>query len=163
MKQTLRAAALAAVTAIGFAGVAGAATVKETDASWFTADAFTYEVETAGNYSLNFSGESRLNSGRLGTAAYVLAEVDGGLSALLDTIGAGGDFSVYNGTSVSLGFLDVGTDLAAAIWAYGGSLTMSLVLDEDSQPAPVPLPATLPLLAGALGVAGFAARRRKTR
>lgn len=67
--------------------------------------------------------------------------------------------SAFNGTSVNLGFLEAGVDFAAGLLSAGDA-TMSLTRIDD-QPAPIPLPATLPLLAAALGAAGLVARRRK--
>ncbi|MFV2037934.1 MAG: VPLPA-CTERM sorting domain-containing protein [Paracoccaceae bacterium] len=53
------------------------------------------------------------------------------------------------------------------VWVDSEVFTYEITLDqnggETETPAVVPLPATLPLLAGALGFFGIAARRRKSR
>ena len=43
----------------------------------------------------------------------------------------------------------------------GGNLASAYIVEYDSGVAPIPLPAGLPLILGALGILGFAGRRRK--
>lgn len=163
MTSALKAATLSLVVALGAGSAACAATVASVDVPWGQFDGIIHEVAEAGDYTLDFSGTGIFPGapGYLGTAAYIFAEVEGGLDDLLASLGGGVTFVAMNGTSISLGFLAAGTDFAAGILTLGGNATMSLTRIDDTQPAPVPLPATLPLLAFAVGGAGLAAHRRK--
>lgn len=159
MKMALQAAALAFSATFGISSAVDAATVASVDVSLLEFDGIIYEVEQAGLYTLDFSGVGLLGvPNYLGFAAYIFAEVDGGLGELLETLGGGITFSAFNGTSIDLGFLEVGVDFAAGLLSAGNA-TMSL--NRIDVPAPIPLPASLPLLAAAVGAAGLAARRRK--
>lgn len=154
----LKSAILALVAAVGIATGAQAATVASVDVPVLHFDGIIHEVEQAGYYTLDFSGEGQLGVPTyLGFAGYVFAEITGGLGELLEVLGDG--FSVSTGTSISLGYLTAGTDFAAGLLSAGDA-TMSLVRIDDD-PAPVPLPATLPLLAAAMGVVGLTAQRRR--
>ena len=161
MTTTLKAAVLATVMSFGISHAADAATVASVDVSWGKFGTITHEIDQAGDYSLDFTGKGKLwfNPNYLGKAAYVFAEVDEGLDDLLDTLGGGITWSAMKNDSVDLGYLGLGVDFIAGIWALGGNVKMSLNLADA--PAPVPLPATLPLLAAAVGAAGLVARRRK--
>ena len=63
--------------------------------------------------------------------------------------------------------LEISSDLAAALTGVFGAPDLTGArfgyanTDPQIGPAPIPLPATLPLLAAGLLVAGLAARRRK--
>lgn len=155
----LRSAILALATTIAIATGAQAATVASVNVPVLTFNGIIHEIDQAGYYTLDFSGEGQLGVPTyLGFAGYVFDEINGGLLELLKVLGDG--FSVVKGTSISLGYLTVGTDFAAGLLS-AGSTTMSLVRIDDPVPAPVPLPATLPLLAAAMGAVGLAARRRR--
>ncbi|WP_347138177.1 hypothetical protein [Paracoccus sp. SSK6] len=160
MKAALQATAMAFLTTLGMGSVSEAATVRSVDLSFLEFGGIIYEIEQAGNYTLDFSGMGLIPGAPnyLGFAAYIFAEVDGGLDELEETLEAGIDVSAFNGTSINLGFLNAGIDFAAGLLSAGNA-RMSLVRIDD-QPAPVPLPATLPLLAAAIGAPGLAARRR---
>lgn len=159
MNTSLKAAAFLFLTTLGVAPAVEAATVASVDASWLQARGFLYEIETAGNYTLDFSGEGRwpIAPDFLGTAAYAFAEFDGGIDEFFDSVTMGMTFVAFDGLSINLGFLDAGVDFAAAIIALGGDATLSLNRVDD--PAPVPLPGTLPLLAASIGSALFLRRR----
>lgn len=163
MTTALKAAALAAVTSLGLGHAAGAATVASVDVPWTKFGAIVHEINQAGDYTLDFSGKGRLwfSPNYLGSAAYVFAEVDGGIGQLVETLGGGVKLTAMKTTSVDLGYLGLGLDFVAGIWALGGDVRMSLNVEDVPAPAPVPLPATLPLLAAAVGAAGLLARRRK--
>ena len=163
MTTTLKAALLAAVTSLGISHAADAATVASVDVAWGKAGTLIHEIDQAGDYTLDFTGKGKLwfNPNYLGKAAYVFAEVNDGLDDLLGTLGGGVKWDVMKDSSVDLGYLALGIDFIAGIWALGGPVTMSLNVEDSPAPAPVPLPATLPLLAAAMGAAGLVARRRK--
>lgn len=163
MKTVLQAIALAFFTTFGLGATADAATVRSVEIPFLNFGGIIYEIEQSGTYTLNFSGTGEIADfpDYLGFGGYVFAEMNGGLGELLVRLGTGDgvfDFSATSGASISLGFLAAGVDFAAGLLSAGNS-TMSLVRIDD-QPAPVPLPATLPLLAAAMGAAGLAARRR---
>lgn len=162
VKTVLQAAALAFFATLGAGTAADAATVASVDVPIFQFGGIIYEIEQAGTYTLDFSGTGGLPGfpDYLGFAAYIFAEVDGGLGNLLASLAGGIEVSASNGTSVNLGFLAAGVDFAAGIVSVGAS-TMSLNRIDDV-PAPIPLPATLPLLAAAIGAAGLVSRRRKS-
>lgn len=162
MKTGIQAAALALFATLGAGTVADAATVSSVDVPAFQFGGIIYEIDQAGTYTLDFSGTGVLPGfpDYLGFAAYVFAEVEGGLDNLLASLAGGIDVSAFNGTSVNLGFLAAGVDFAAGIVSVG-STTMSLNRIDDV-PAPIPLPASLPLLAAAIGATGLVARRRKS-
>lgn len=150
--------------------VADAATVISVDVPWsdiigggpIYRGGIFYESKQAGHSRLDFSGTGRIEGlpGYLGTAAYLFAEFAGGLDEFFDTVTTDMAFIATDGLSFDLGYLAAGVDFAAAIITLGGDATLTLSRDDD-QPAPIPLPATLPLLAAALGAAGLVARRRK--
>ena len=81
--------------------------------------------------------------------------------SLVGRVGSGDFFNV--GTRGFSGFADATGALSLFHWDHnvnnGGSLTVTVNYDIS----PVPLPAGLPLLLGALGLMGAAARRRKTK
>lgn len=161
MITALKSTAFAAIAALGSACGAQAATVASVDVSFFEFGGIIHEIEQDGYYALDFSGLGLFPGfpAYLGFAAYVFAEVEGGLDDLPEALAGGTGISAFDGTSVGLGFLEAGADFAAGILSLGNA-TMSLVRIDDT-PAPIPLPATLPLLAVAAGAAGLAARRRK--
>lgn len=161
MTTALKAAAFSLFAVFG-SGAVEAATVASADVPWGGFGGFIHEIAEAGDYTLDFSGNGIFPGAPnyLGTAAYIFAEVEGGLANLLASLDGGIAFVVLNGTSVDLGYLTAGTDFAAGILTLGGNATMRLTR-VDNQPAPVPLPATLPLLAAAAGAVGLVARRRK--
>jgi hypothetical protein len=170
MKMALQAAALAFSATFGISSAVDAATIVSVDVPWsdiingeeISIDGIIYEIEQAGNYRLDFSGIGRFpnNPDFLGTAGYILAEVED-LQELFNILDDDDTFLVFDGISVNIGFLAAGVDFAALVAATGGDTTMSLVRLDD-QPAPVPLPATLPLLAAAIGATGLTARRRQS-
>lgn len=143
---SMKALALAAAVTVA-AGAGHAATVASVDLVPFNTGGFALEIGIAGDYVLEFAGTSVFDD-FLGFAAYSL-----------DT-GSVTPYTIYEDSSIDLGFLDIGTDFWGAFWAVGGPLTATLTLVDT--PAPIPLPATLPLLAGALGAAAVVARRRKS-
>ena len=83
--------------------------------------------------------------------------------------GAGAGTVLFNfGESTRFGIvLEISSDLAAALAGVFGAPDLTGArfgyanTDPQIGPAPIPLPATLPLLAAGLLVAGLAARRRK--
>lgn len=160
VKTALQAAALALFAALGTGTAANAATVATVDVPFLQFGGIIYEIDQAGTYTLDFSGTGGLPGfpDYLGFAAYIFAEVDGGLGNLLNTLSGGIEVSAFDGTSVNLGFLAAGVDFAAGIVSVGQT-TLSLNRIDDV-PAPIPLPATLPLLAAAIGAAGLVGRRR---
>lgn len=160
MKTAFQAAALALFATLGAGTAADAATVASADVGFLQFGGIIHEIEQAGTYTLDFSGTGGVSMfpDYLGFAAYVFAEVDGGLDGLIDSLDGGIQFPAFNGTSIDLGFLAAGIDFAAGI-ASVGQVRMSLNRVDDV-PAPIPLPATLPLLAAAIGVAGLIGRRR---
>ncbi|VDS07816.1 hypothetical protein PARHAE_00994 [Paracoccus haematequi] len=160
MRSALQAVALAFATTFTLGSVADAATVASVDVPLRHFGGIIYEIQQAGRYTLDFSGTGSIEGlpDYLGFAGYVLAEVTG-LEELLELLDDGVTFTAINGLSFDLGFFEAGTDFAAGIATLGGDATMSLVRIDD-EPAPVPLPASLPLLAAAVGITGLAARRR---
>lgn len=161
VRTVIQAAALALFATLGAGTAASAATVSSVDVPVFQFGGIIYEIEQAGTYTLDFSGTGALPGfpDYLGFAAYIFAEIDGGIDNLLASLGAGIEVSAFDGTSVNLGFLAAGVDFAAGIVSVGDT-TMSLNRIDDV-PAPIPLPATLPLLAAAIGATGLVSRRRK--
>lgn len=160
MNTAVRSAILGMVAALGIGAAAQAATVASVDVPFQRFGGLFHEITQAGEYTLDFSGVGTIEEAPdyLGGAGYVFADVN----SLIDLLVALADvelISVRDGLSVSLGFLEAGTDFAAGIVTLGGRTTMSLNLVDA--PAPIPLPASLPLLAAAVGVAGIAGRRRK--
>ncbi len=161
MNTALKSAALALVAVLGISAGAQAATVASVDVPLGRFDGLFHEITQPGEYTLDFSGTGIIPGAPdyLGGAGYVFAEVSS-LVELLAALGNVDLITIRDGLSVSLGFLDAGVDFAAGIVTLGGRTTMSLNLVDA--PAPIPLPASLPLLAGAVGAMGLAARRRRT-
>lgn len=160
VRTMIRAATVALFATLGAGTSASAATVASVDVPFLQFGGIIHEIEQAGTYTLDFSGTGAIQGfpDYLGFAAYIFAEVDGGLDKLIETLGGGIPISAFDGTSVDLGFLARGVDFAAGI-ASLGDVRMSLNRVDDT-PAPIPLPATLPLLAAAIGAAGLVGRRR---
>lgn len=161
MNTAIRSAILGMVAALGLGAGAQAATVDSVTVPLGELDGLFHEITQPGEYTLDFSWLGTIGEQEpilLGAVGYIYAELDN----ILDLLEALDDFDpilVADGQSISLGFLDAGVDFAALFVALGGSTTMSLNLVDA--PAPIPLPASLPLLAAAIGVAGVAARRRQ--
>lgn len=150
MKHKLAALALSTAAMLGAAS-AQAATVASVELDQFSAGTLAKTIETAGDYTLDFSGYI-LTLPPLGMAAFSLIGDSTNPSV----------FSFENKDSIELGYLSAGTAFWAAIWALGGPLTASLTLVESPPPlAAVPVPASMPMLAGGLAVAGLALRRRQ--
>jgi hypothetical protein len=91
---------------------------------------------------------------------------DNGTGGLLDTL-TGGDWYLWKaGNYAGVAYVSFAT--AASAWSFSGSAGLSHSAKISStgggfvEPPPVPVPATLPLLLGALGGAAFIARRRKS-
>lgn len=90
---------------------------------------------------------------------------DNGTGGLLDTL-TGGDWYLWKaGNYAGVAYVSFAT--AASTWNFAGSAGLSHSAKISSTgggfvEAPVPVPATLPLLLGALGGAAFIARRRKS-
>ncbi|TBN40419.1 hypothetical protein EYE42_08460 [Paracoccus subflavus] len=160
MRTIIQAATVALFATLGAGTSASAATVASVDVPFLQFGGIIYEIEQAGSYTLDFSGTGSIQGfpEYLGFAAYIYAEVDGGLDELIETLAGGIGLSAFDGTSVDLGFLASGVDFAAGL-ASLGNVRMSLNRVDDA-PAPIPLPATLPLLAAAIGAAGLVGRRR---
>lgn len=158
MKTLFQAASLAMFVALGSGTQAGAATVavNELIGSPINRDGIVVElsgiffgIQQAGNYTLDFMGMGD-PEGYLGFAS-VLSPAD------LATDFAGDPVS--DGDSFDLGFLAAGVDFSALLLSFS-DVAMSLNRVEDA-PAPIPLPATLPLLAAGIVATGLAGRRRK--
>jgi len=138
MKAMLKTAALAATLGLGAVGSASAATLF-TFGEGATTGTFS---ATAGQYTVTISDNA--------TAFYALNTLDLGF---VDS----GSFST------SFVYDYAGPDMELSYYIFvspGGEVTVTG--PEDQTPV-VPLPASLPLLAGALGVAGLATRRRKAK
>lgn len=161
--------ALAAIVAIGLAAPVDAATVASATASTSgfvlvdTAILLT-EVAVSGIYELSYTGTPFV------AGAYVFTNIgfEPGddivdvIARAIVTFGGG----LFTEPDLPDQFhLDAGTDFLAGFGIFGfntyGTLRLSL-LETDPPPLPaVPLPATAPLLAGALGLAGAALRRNR--
>ncbi|MER5174098.1 VPLPA-CTERM sorting domain-containing protein [Thioclava kandeliae] len=145
MKAQLKTAAIAAIIAVGSAAAASAATYSGTfslsDGQNITyAD---YTIADSGLYSFTIDA---------GTGVYGL---DGGTYSQVSSFVDSGDVVGF--------YLTAGTTYDFTFTAFS-DVTATYTIetaDGNTDLSAVPLPATLPLLAGALGVAGFAARRRK--
>ncbi|WP_207100768.1 VPLPA-CTERM sorting domain-containing protein [Paracoccus shandongensis] len=158
MKTTLHAAALGLAALLAAGPAALAATVDSVTVPLLDFGGIIHDVAQAGHYTLDFSGEGLLgNPDYLGFAGYTFAPV-ADLDELLQVLGGGVNFSVFDGSSVDLGYLEAGADFAAGVLSAGNT---TMILVRIDQPVPVPLPASLPLLAASLGAAGVVLRRRK--
>ena len=161
MNTAMRSAILGMVAALGIGAAAQAVTVASVDVPLGQFDGLFYKTTQAGNYTLDFSWSAPIGEVEplfLGAVGYVFIELDS-LFELLVALADVDPILVQDGQSIPLGFLDAGTDFAAGLVTLGGSTTMSLNLVDA--PAPIPLPASLPLLAAAIGAAGLAGRRRQ--
>lgn len=151
MRTLLKTAALVATLGLGAVGSAQAATVTTTN---------TYTLG-AGNYSV---AEPVLTNAVSATLTLLsgfgtLNVFAGGSSLFSNTIYAGftRSFSFASGTSLfaSLNLLDL------SFLGVSAPVAQVVVTEVETIPDPVPLPATAPLLLGAMALAGAAARRRK--
>ncbi|WP_406871244.1 hypothetical protein ABEB22_21125 (plasmid) [Thioclava sp. 'Guangxiensis'] len=151
----LKSAALAAALTLGTAFGGHAATIYDettsgTDLFTFggsTLTAFSFDVPVSGDYLFEVSAPSE------------------DMISVLYSFGTSGttSYAAYNsGTSFVATLtanVDSAVDYLLAIYVDGIVSSISLTVSEV--PA-VPLPAGLPLLAGALALGGIVARRRKT-
>lgn len=137
MQALLKSAALAAVLGLGAAGAASAATLKFTGGNIYSG---TYDLTDGATYTVTVTGSA--------TAYYTLYTSDLSYAAS-GSFGSSFDYA-YSDPDISVGYLV----------AVVGDGKITIVSSDDNTPV-VPLPASLPLLAGALGVAGVVARRRK--
>lgn len=161
MTPVLKAAAFAILTTFATGSVSTAATVASVDVPIFSFGGIIHEIAQAGHYTLDFTGAGLIptNPSYLGFGGYVFAEVPGGLNQLADLLDDGVLFSIFDGTSIDLGFLAAGVDFAAGLLSAGNTTMVLTRIDDD--PAPVPLPASLPLLLAALGATGVMVRRNR--
>lgn len=137
MQALLKTAALAAT--LGFAAVGAASAATYTYGPGIYTG--TYTLAGGTSYSIDLDGSI--------TAHYSIYSTSLGFNTgMLASDYAG----VYSGsdTDVSYFFVVEGT----------GTVTVTLDTPSDQTPV-VPLPASLPLLAGALGAVGYVSRRRK--
>ena len=138
MQALFKTAALAATLGLSAVGSASAATL------------------------LSFSGPS-INTGMVSlvSGTTYTVTVAGSLTAFYTVNAVDLSFADAGSFSSSFSYTYAGPSMDAEYYlALIGSGTVTIE-EPDAQTPVVPLPASLPLLAGALGVAGLAARRRK--
>lgn len=157
MSATFKTAVLAAALGCGLSAAASAATVTPTGPDSYNVSLGTFELFTT-VYSTTLTTATTV-SFTVATAGMNILAIIGGLEV---------DGDAY-ATSMTLASTSYSFDLEAGTYAvilsnFGTAGTFSVTdveLTEIGTLPVVPAPATLPLIAGALGLGALAKRRRK--